>query len=214
MTNEPCPLCKHAESNHFHTDKNRQYLRCPHCELIFVAALQLPSPSAEKDQYDLHNNSPDDPHYRAFLNRLVTPLTQLIKPASYGLDFGCGPGPAIATMLKEQGHKVDNFDPFYAPDLDWQQCRYDFICCTEVIEHIHWPTQTLDDLWACLKLGGVFGIMTKRASSLAHFENWHYKNDPSHVRFYGEATFQYLAERWQAKLELVAKDVAFFKKTR
>jgi hypothetical protein len=30
-----------------------------------------------------------------------------------GLDFGAGPGPVIATILREQHYKVDLYDPYY-----------------------------------------------------------------------------------------------------
>lgn len=100
--------------------------------------------------------------------------------------------------MQERGFDVDIYDPFYAPNTPWRERDYQFICCTEVIEHIHWPAPILDTLWQRLNPNGVFGIMTKRATTLAHFKHWHYKNDPTHVRFYSDASFNYLAQRWQA----------------
>jgi hypothetical protein len=85
----------------------RQYLHCCRCDLVWLHPDQLPSTVAERRHYDTHENSPDDPGYRAFLNRLAAPLLAQLpsgQPLS-GLDFGCGPGPTLSVMLREAGHQ-------------------------------------------------------------------------------------------------------------
>lgn len=129
-----------------------------------------------------------------------------------GLDFGCGPGPTISVMAATRGYTVENYDPIYAPTLKWEQKRYGFISATEVIEHIHWPLTTLDKLWGGLIPAGKLGIMTKRTDSPEKFATWHYKNDPTHVRFYAENTFQWLAERFKAQLEIIGPDTVILTK--
>ena len=44
------------------------------------------------------------------------------------------------------------------------------------------------------------------------FANWHYRKDPTHVIFYREATFRFLAERFGWQLEIPRKDVVLLRK--
>ena len=68
-----CPLCNASNPTAFHQDNRRDYLRCRTCQLIFVPPDQHLSPTAEKAEYDLHQNSPNDLGYRQFLSRLFIP---------------------------------------------------------------------------------------------------------------------------------------------
>ena len=206
-----CRLCRTAGGEPFHQD-NRDYFRCPVCRLVFVPPDQFLSPHKEKAEYDQHNNSSDDPHYRRFLRRLLDPLSECLAPNSYGLDFGSGPGPTLSVMLAEAGHNMEIFDPFYAPKNEVLQQQYDFITATEVLEHLHHPGRELDQLWGCLKPGGLLGIMTKRVIDQQAFSRWHYKSDPTHVCFFSTETFGWLATHWCASWTLPEKDVVLFTK--
>ena len=58
-----------------------------------------------------------------------------------GLDFGAGPGPALAAMMSEDGFDVAIYDPFFQPDAEALQRKYDFITCTAVsYTHLTLPT--------------------------------------------------------------------------
>ena len=50
-----------------------------------------------------------------------------------GLDFGAGPGPALAAMMSEDGFDVAIYDPFFQPDAEALQRKYDFITSTETV---------------------------------------------------------------------------------
>ncbi len=54
-----------------------------------------------------------------------------------GLDFGCGRGPALAHMLRDAEFNVALYDSFFVPEEDVLDARYDFICVTEVVEHLY-----------------------------------------------------------------------------
>ena len=213
MTCQPvyptCPLCQKSAAGPFHEDR-RAYYRCSICYLVFVSPGQFLSASAEKSEYDRHQNSPQDPRYRQFLQRLFDPLAARLAPASQGLDFGSGPGPTLSVMFQESGHLMNIFDPFYAPDENVFQQQYDFITASEVVEHLHDPAAELERLWSCLKPGGLLGIMTKRVIDREAFAQWHYKADPTHVCFFALETFIWLAERWRAELAVSGKDVVVF----
>jgi hypothetical protein len=54
--------------------------------------------------------------------------------------------------------------------------------------------------------------MTKRAVDRDAFARWHYKQDPTHVCFWSCASLQWLANHWNARLELIEPDVALLQK--
>lgn len=209
---QSCPLCLASDSQPFSRDRRRDYWQCSECQLVFVPSDQRLTIAQEKAEYDLHQNTPDDEGYRQFLSRLVTPLQARLEGGETGLDFGCGPGPALSVMMAEAGWPMDVYDPFYAPNEDCLARSYDFITATEVVEHIHNPAHWLAHLWSMILPGGSLGIMTKQVIDQAAFANWHYKNDLTHVCFFSRETFFYLASQWGARLEFVGDDVIFFKK--
>lgn len=212
LTPTHCPLCATTDVIFYHADRKRTYWQCTGCALVFVPPAVRVDAMAEKARYDQHKNDPADPRYRKFLARLATPLLERLSKGACGLDFGCGPGPALAQMLTEAGMIMRLYDPFYAPDHTVWEKRYDFITASEVAEHLYTPEQEFERLFATLKPGGWLGVMTKRVSNPAAFAKWHYITDLTHVCFYSEATLQWMASRWQATLSLPAADVALFQK--
>jgi len=209
---DTCPLCLSKQINHYHEDKKRRYLRCEQCDLVFVAREFLPDLSQEKAEYDLHENSFDDQGYRQFLNRACTPITEQLTPPATGLDFGCGPAPVLADMLKQHGFSMHWYDPIYANDESVLNLNYDFISCTEAIEHFHRPIEELTLLTSLLKPGGMMAIMTKRVESPEKFVSWHYKNDMTHVSFFSARTFDYIGREFGFSVTLCSKDVVLLKK--
>lgn len=165
---------------------------------------------AERREYDLHENSLTDEGYLRFLRRLGDPLVERLAPTARGLDFGCGPAPLLAHWLRDQGFEVAVYDKFYAPDGAVFQKKYDFICATEVAEHLRRPGLTLPALWSCLKPGGMLALMTKRVKDVSAFAGWHYKNDPTHIGFFSESSFNWLARCWRAEVVFAAADVVLF----
>lgn len=207
-----CPLCIGTDINKFHQDNRRDYLLCKRCSLVFVPPIYFLSEDEEKTEYDLHKNSPDDQGYRFFLSRLFIPMQERLSHKSHGLDFGCGPGPTLSLMFEETGHSMAIYDHFYAKNPSLLQKKYDFITTTEVVEHLHKPGKELNKLWDCLRPGGFLGIMTKLVINSEAFAHWHYKNDLTHVCFFSQTTFEWLASQWQAEVIFIDKDVIIFQK--
>lgn len=207
-----CPLCAHKGVHPYHSDKQRAYFQCAVCELVFVDRDALLSADDEKAIYDLHQNHAEDEGYKRFLSRLFTPLMTRLPQHAYGLDFGCGPGPVLARMLTDAGHTMACYDPFYAPDAQVLETQYDFITCTEAIEHFYQPDVAWQQWQAMLKPGGWLGLMTKLVTDQAAFSRWHYKNDPTHVSFFSRHTFEFLAAQSGLALEFVGNDVILMRK--
>jgi len=207
-----CPLCSGDDINPFYEDDNRIYLSCLNCKLVFVPKCYWLSTEDEKATYDLHENDPTDPRYRLFLSRLVAPLVEKLDSNQKGLDFGCGPGPTLSVLLEAQGQQVDLYDPFYYSDPSAFHKKYDFICATEVVEHLRDPKREFVALFNMLKRGGWLGIMTKLVTDQYAFRQWHYIRDMTHICFYSQRTFDYLAQRFNADLDVVANDVILLNK--
>lgn len=208
-----CPLCLTDGAAGFSADRRRVYLRCRHCLLVFVPRQYYLDRDSERREYDLHRNDVNDPGYRQFLSRLARPLLERVgSKGQSGLDFGCGPGPALAHMLEQAGHHMTLYDSFYKPDEPALQGQYDFICATEVVEHLHRPHQVLAQLWTLLHEGGWLGVMTKLVIDADAFSRWHYKNDPTHVCFFSEQTWQWWADEYGAGLEFSGADVILLRK--
>jgi len=167
---------------------------------------------AEKAEYDKHENSAFDPGYRQFLSRLVAPLKSYIKDGDSGLDFGCGPGPAISSLLADKKVKLCSYDPYYENHASLLQHSYNFVVATEVVEHFCCPGEAWPLMFNCVKPGGVLGIMTKLVINLERFKQWHYKNDPTHVSFYSLATLEWIASRWNVKLTRLSDDAFIFER--
>ena len=211
MTAPRCPLCAGSGASPHHRDGARDYWQCGTCALVFVSPDEYPDAATEKARYDRHRNDPADPRYRRFLSTLATPLLERLVPGAHGLDFGCGPGPALAEMLREAGMVVDLYDVFYAPESGVWTRRYDFATATEVIEHLHAPARELDRLFGVLRPGGWLAIMTKWVSSIESFERSRYVRDPTHVCFYTRSTFEWIADRWSVAAEFPGPDVVLFR---
>ncbi|MDW7746976.1 class I SAM-dependent methyltransferase [Halomonas sp.] len=207
-----CPLCATTDTGHFHRDTRRDYHRCRRCALVFVPPDQRPGPAAERAVYDQHENSPHDAGYRRFLSRLFDPLRERLASGARGLDFGSGPGPTLSVMFEEAGHPMAIYDPFYAPDVAVLEQTYDFITASEVAEHLFAPGEELARLADLLPSGGWLGVMTKRVADRAAFTRWHYILDPTHVVFFSEATFVWLAGHLDMRVEFPAPDVAMLQK--
>lgn len=207
-----CRLCHAPKLQHYAEDKRRPYWVCSLCRLIQVLPEHFLSAEDEKAQYDLHENDVHDERYRAFLARTATPLLARLSQPAQGLDFGCGPGPLLAEIMREAGHEVVLYDAFYFPSAAVFEQSYDFITATEVAEHLHDVQHWLDQLWACLRRNGWLAIQTRQAVAMEAFPAWHYKNDPTHVNFFTPATFHWLAEHWRAELTIISHEVVMFRR--
>lgn len=115
-------------------------------------------------------------------------------------------------MLREAGHDVDLYDPFFHPRPAPVSGAYDFITCTEVVEHFHHPRDTFGHLDDYLRPGGLLAVMTCFQTDDDRFANWHYRRDPTHVVFYREDTLEWIARAWRWTLDIPARNVALFTK--
>ena len=211
-----CPLCASAATRFIHRSEDRhgvrEFYECADCDLAFVPPQFHLSVGAEVERYRMHDNDPNDAGYRNFLSRLWNELAPRLTPGASGMDFGCGPGPALARMMREDGFEIALYDPHFFPDASTLDGRYDFITCTETAEHLRDPSATFALLDSLLLPGGYLGVMTGMLEDRADFASWYYQRDPTHICFYTKKTMRYIADRHGWTLDFPARNATIFRR--
>ncbi|MDF2095281.1 class I SAM-dependent methyltransferase [Aquibaculum arenosum] len=207
-----CPVCLAPNPEPFLEVEEKHYWCCGLCEARFLDPSLRLSAREEHVFYLTHENNSGDAGYRRFLAKLAIPLLARLPASSNGLDYGCGPASALAAMLREAGHAVALYDPFFRPNTDDLAGTYDFVTCTETAEHFHRPAEEFARLMALVRPGGWLGLMTCFQTDDARFADWHYRRDPTHVVFYREETLRYLAASRGWSIDVPVKDVALLRR--
>ena len=105
------------------------------------------------------------------------------------------------------------FDPLFFPDQRLLDDTYDFITCTETIEHFHRPAEELARFDRMLHPGGWLALMTCFQTDDDKFAQWFDRRDPTHVVFYRDATLRYIARQFGWTCEIPTANVALMQKT-
>ena len=213
---EVCPLCLSIETKllySWHENlPNRDFQHCNDCDLVFVPTRFHISEEDQLKRYESHNNDLNDPDYVKFLSRVLNELKPYIKPESNALDYGSGPGPALAKMLHSEGLTVDIYDPFFQPNRSVLKKKYDIVTCTETAEHFSNPREDFLTLDSILVRGGYLGIMTSMIKKWDEFPEWYYHRDPTHISFYSLNTMEWIAGNFSWELYSPRDHVVLFKK--
>jgi len=209
-----CPLCAHGATEPFYRDRKREFFQCPECDLVFVPPEFHLLPEAEKSRYDFHSQSLEDSGYRAFLNRLFQPLEGKLTPGAHGLDFGCGQEPTLSVLFEEAGFTCANYDLHFANDPAVLEKQYDFLTCSETMEHFQDPREEFERFLRLVKPGGWIGIMTQLRDEAPPFSTWFYKDDATHLCFFSRKTFRWLETRHGLHLESQPDGVTLFRQLR
>ena len=199
MESLKCPLCLGKSTWTLHQKvTGESYHKCLDCNLIFLNPQFHLKPDEELRRYQSHENDPEQKGYQDFLAPVIAAVrnSQLMK--AEGLDFGCGPNSVVIHTLKKEGYNIKGYDPYFHDDSKLLQKKYDYIVCTEVIEHFYKPFEEFARLRSLLKPLGSLYLKTSLTDSVEDFEKWHYHRDPSHVCFYSEKSIRWICRnlRW------------------
>jgi SAM-dependent methyltransferase len=190
----PCLLCHSESTAIFYEGTSHLFCSCSHCGSVFRHPSNFISATDEKARYLTHNNDVNDPRYQDFVAPITERVIKDFKNGGFGLDFGAGTGPVITKILSENGYDLNLYDPYFHPDKNVLNETYDFIVCCEVIEHFNRPDKEFRLLKELLRPGGKLYCMTDLLCEREEFENWYYKDDPTHVIFYSEANLRWISE--------------------
>jgi len=209
----PCPVCLSSDTSPYMEAEGVLYFSCLHCLAIFTDPNDLPTQEEEQARYLLHQNNPDDPGYRRFLEKLALPVAARLTVPSKGLDYGCGPTPLLARIMEEHGHTMAVYDPYFARNPAVLSDTYDFITCSEAAEHFYKPAEEFARLAGMLRPGGILGVMTSLWDESIDFATWYYRKDPTHVVFYHRQSFMTLAEQLHLNCSFPAKNIILLQKS-
>lgn len=167
---------------------------------------------AERIRYELHQNSFNDPGYTGFLlpllNTVLSEVHNLVNNAKLsGLDFGSGRISYFKEQLESKDLELKNskkskannieislYDPYFWPAQETLKNQYDFVICSEAMEHFYYPKTEFATLKKILKSGGFLAFMSHFYDDKIDFESWFYRRDPTHVSFYSRATLMWICE--------------------
>ncbi|HBD95265.1 MAG: hypothetical protein A2015_16265 [Spirochaetes bacterium GWF1_31_7] len=189
-----CILCQSINNFEIHFgNKNKTYYKCNNCDLLFLDSSHLPAFFEEKSRYLTHENNIENKGYVSFLMTAIEPALSFFKKGMKILDFGCGPGPTLNLILKNNGFDCDIYDPIFYPEIDRTK-KYDAIFATECFEHFFNPLKELKMIDTFLQSNGFLIIMTELWSETKPLSEWWYSKDITHVTFYKKSTFEYIAD--------------------
>ncbi|PKM49414.1 MAG: class I SAM-dependent methyltransferase [Firmicutes bacterium HGW-Firmicutes-7] len=200
---QKCILCESQTKVIQHRKSNVDYHYCKECEFISKDNNAIISLEEEFKIYNYHINSIEDTRYvDYFYEFLNDAVFKYVNRGKKGLDFGSGPSPVLAQILERyHGYNMDIYDIFYSPQKVYLKNKYDLVTCTEVIEHLKNPLEYFKLFKELLIEDGVLSIMTQfHHNDDAHFLNWHYIRDESHISFYTPKTMKYIAEQTGLKI--------------
>ena len=195
-----CKLCHHKVKwycDYFKIPKS--FYKCTNCKAIYRDFETFVDEETEEKRYRTHNNDVYDERYQKFVSPITNAVSEDFEQTAKGLDYGCGTGPVATFILEKKGYNIRLYDPFFYPDTSFENERYDFIICCEVMEHFFNPQVEFQKLKNLLKPNGKLYCKTKMITdefSVEAFKNWHYKNDPTHVFFYSPKTLQVIQEQF------------------
>jgi SAM-dependent methyltransferase len=190
-----CKICNSENLNDIIAN-NKKYYNCNDCGFIFIDERYLATKEEELAEYELHENTIENKGYvQMFENFMKEGFYPYAKSCKRVLDFGCGPGPVLSELIRRNGYEVEVYDIFYSPDIP--EGLFDFVTSTEVFEHFINPLKEIEFILSLMKKGAYLSIMTQyHPNDSKKFEDWWYNREVTHISFYTEKTFEYIASKY------------------
>jgi hypothetical protein len=189
-----CLICGNLVTEFTQLKNSKIYWHCNHCFFTKLDPSFHLDSIKEKARYDKHQNSINDRGYVETLEKFIDySITPFEKSITNILDYGSGPEPVLAELLKRQGYATQIYDPFYASN-QFNNESFDLITSTEVFEHFYDPKKEFKKILSLLKSNGLVAIMTRFCPTIEEFKSWFYKDDPTHVSFFTIKTFEHLSK--------------------
>lgn len=211
-----CPVCD-TSARYFvrNRETNRVFFRCYKCDYVFTTEKQLDFEAEEKYFKEKWENKPDGGSPESY-PILQTLLGTMGKPPGKALDFGCGNG-GLIRILRNSGIHALGVDPIpvendmgsyvYSKLDDLPETKFDVITAIEVFEHLDRPCDTLSELLTFLDENGFIFITTalinRALTNIRYFPYWVYQRDLTHIGFFHERTFEWLAAKFKLDIHIL-----------
>ncbi len=205
-----CLLCGGEKFLYYRRDK-RKYYQCKKCHAISLDQNSHLSQRDEIKRYLEHNNDVEDSRYQNFVKPITSAIFNNFNKKHKGLDYGAGTGPVISKILMANFYNIKPYDPYFHNFPEYLEEKYDYIACCEVMEHFNWPYREFKRLKSLLKDNGNLYCQTDLYNDSIKFEDWYYKNDPTHVFFYTEKSIYWIREEFNFKEVIIKNRLITFK---
>lgn len=190
-----CKICNEKTYIIYDEKFDIDYYRCEVCGFIYEDPAKHLQPLMEKEEYSSHNNSIEDEGYVNMFMKFIKAFEPYVGGKTL-LEFGSGPEPVFSELLRRKGYHVSSYDPYFLPDESYLDKTYDVITSTEVFEHFSDPIGEFEKLTALINPQGILAIMTQFPKDDAHFLQWWYRRDKTHISFFTIKSFEFLAKKY------------------
>lgn len=205
MTNHKCIICGSDTHKLIDPQIKAEYDVCNVCTFIYKTSDFHLDFEEEQEQYDRHENSIENEGYVNIFKNLITDYINEINITRNILEFGSGPTPVFKMILEKENYKVYDFDPFYNPNEEYKNQKYQLITSNEVPEHFSDPMKEIEHLVDLLEPNGYILFSTHfRNMPEEEFFKWWYRRDPTHISFFNVKTFEYICDKFG--LEIIKHD--------
>ena len=200
-----CPLCAYHNTSLLLEADLREYWSCPKCFIIFVPPKFFIPQKEEVRRYLEHDNHLGNEGYVKMFQQKINVIKKECPEIRTILDYGCGYEPVLKAMLEHEGYQVDVYDLNFFPN-EKPKNKYDLVISTETFEHIKNPNKALTHIIPKISNRGYLAVMTRfyplnnLTLCLDSFSKWYYKRDPTHVGFYSQKTFSWIAGKFELKV--------------
>ena len=192
-----CKICANDTRIIYDEQFDIKYFKCVNCEFIHMDEVKRVSFEAEREVYDLHENSIECEGYVNMFHKFLSKAVVPFKDKGKGLDFGSGPEPVLMQLInRDYNFEMENYDLHYKPEKIYIGKKYDLIVSTEVVEHLDEPMEIFKLIYDLLEDGGIFAFMTiLHENDDEIFKNWWYRRDKTHISFFCQKTLENIAEK-------------------
>ena len=191
-----CPLCN-KQGILFFKDAKHTFHECTNCKGIFRDRQQLLDLNAERERYLTHISNINDTGYYKFVSPIIKEVKNHFSKGISGLDYGCGHTPVLSEHLINEHYKMTVYDAVFFNEASVLKKKYDFIVCCEVMEHFYDPSFEFKQLYELLRPNGKLICKTHLYENKIAFDDWYYKNDPSHVFIYQVKTLIWIKNHFR-----------------
>ena len=213
-----CPVCKNNEINEIGLKNNHMLVSCPSCTCIFVN----PTPSAEELEGIYDDYLATDKYLKKRKKKTITSSYKIFRLKKYlnssqrtFLDVGCNIGATVraaqvmgftsmgidldSTSIDKAKELFDKseFEACSTFDLVERERKFDFIFCSEVIEHVPFPHEFVKSLVDLMSPNSILYLTTPDAGHRKVPKDtlkWKEIKPPEHIVFFNKKTMSMLLQ--------------------
>lgn len=206
----PCRVCSGVAVPFFAGARN--FYRCVACSLVFT------DETGSRDEQEKHYKAQwgnAQPEFWKQQAETLLSVAQKYGVPKRALDFGAGSG-ELTRELVRRGIDCTPLEPMthgYLKDQRYAE-KFDLIVAVEVVEHLVDLWEELREMEKALAPGGVVLFTTLLTEGFihlpdaaAHFKNWWYKDDLTHVSFFCHSSLDALGRVGGWEVDVIAGQV-------